>query len=275
MLKICVAVATDDAPPDAFVVWRGIEDSIRKAAEFGYDGIELALRSADQIEPDVVRGLLDEHGLECPCISTGQVYASSGLYFTARDPERREAVIRVFKGLIDLAGTFGAMVNIGRVRGFIEEDERPAAAARRFIDVARELASYARLRGVRLVLEPVNRYEINFINSVEEAAALVEAVGAPNLALMPDLFHMNIEDVALGPVLEQHARLVSYIHLADSNRHAPGRGHTDFRAVLASLKRVGYDGWAGVEILPVPDPDTAARQAIEFLRPLVEEYNRA
>lgn len=275
MLKISVAVATADAPPSAFVVWRGIEESIRKAAAFGYDGIELALRSADQIEPDAVRKLLDEHGMQCPCISTGQVFATSGLYFTAREPDRCAAVIRAFKELIDLACEFGAMVNIGRARGFVEDDEAPSAAARRFIEVAREVASYGAPKGVRLVVEPVNRYEINFINSVEEAATLVEAVGAPNLALMPDLFHMNIETGDLAKVLEEHARLVAYIHLADSNRLWPGSGHIDFRAVLASLKRIGYDGWAGVEILPKPDPDTAARRAIEFLKPLVEEYNRA
>ena len=274
-MKISVAVATADAPPSAFVVWRGIEQSVRKAAAYGYDGVELALRSADQIDSAQVRGLLDECDLECPCISTGQVFATSGLYFTARDAARRAEVIRVFRELIDLACGFGAMVNIGRARGFVEEGEAPSEAARRFIGVAREVAAYAAGRGVRLVLEPVNRYEINFINSVEEAAALVEAVGAPNLALMPDLFHMNIEDRAVGEVLEEYAPSVAYIHFADSNRLAPGRGHTDFHAVLAALKRMGYDGWIGVEILPNPSPDTAARQAIEFLKPLVEEYNRA
>ncbi len=274
-MKVSVAIATADAPPNAFVVWRGVEESIRKAAECGYDGVELALRSADQVDAGEVHRLLDAHGLECPCISTGQVFATSGLYFTTHDEARRAEVVRVFRELIDLASGFGAMVNVGRARGFVEEGESPAAAAARFIGVATELAAHAASRGVRIVVEPVNRYEINFINSVDEAAALVGAVGSPNLGLMPDLFHMNIEDRALGPVLEQHADLVGYIHFADSNRLAPGRGHTDFRAVLASLKRARYDGWVGVEILPHPDPDTAAREAIEFLRPLVEEYNRA
>jgi len=274
-MKISVAIATADAPPSAFVVWRGVEESIRKAADCGYDGVELALRSADQVDADEVGRLLDERGLECPCISTGQVFATSGLYFTTRDGGRRTDVIRVFRELIDLAAGFGAMVNVGRARGFVEEGEGPAEAAGRFIEVASELAAHAAARDVRIVVEPVNRYEINFINSVEEAAALVDAVGSPNLGLMPDLFHMNIEDHALGPVLEQHADLIGYIHFADSNRLAPGRGHTDFRAVLTSLKRARYDGWIGVEILPRPDPDTAAGQAIEFLRPLVEEYNRA
>jgi sugar phosphate isomerase/epimerase len=96
----------------------------------------------------------------------------------------------------------------------------------------------------------------------------------PNFALMPDLFHMNIEDRSITGELERFIKRVAYIHLADSNRLAPGRGHIDFPAVFATLRRCGYDGWASVEILPLPDADTAARQAMDFLRPLKEAYNR-
>jgi len=275
MIRIAVAVATVDAMPDAFVVWRGIEDSIRKAAAFGYDGIELALQTAGQVDAARVEALLAEYGLACPCVSTGQVFAGLGLCFTATEPEKRAAVIRVFKELIDLAERLDAMVNIGRARGFVEPGESREHAETRFVAVARELAAYAQPKDVTLLLEPVNRYEINFINSVAEGTALIDKVGAPNLALMPDLFHMNIEDRSLGGALEEHADRVAYVHFADSNRLAPGQGHTDFQAVFAALKRMNYDGWISVEILPRPDPDSAARQAIEHLRPLIDEFNRA
>jgi sugar phosphate isomerase/epimerase len=275
MITIAVAIATADAPPDAFVVWRGIEQAVAKAAEFGYDGVELALRSADQVDASALKQLLTEHGLGCPCVSTGQVFATSSLYFTTRDEAKRARVIEVFHELIDLASDFDAMVNIGRARGFVEEGETQASAAKRFAEVAREVAAYAAPKGVTLILEPVNRYEINFINSVEEGAALLSEVGAANMALMPDLFHMNIEDVSLSGTLERYASKIAYVHFADSNRLAPGQGHTDFRAVLAALKRMEYDGWISVEILPEPDADTAARQAVAYLKPLIEEYNRA
>jgi len=275
MIKVAVAVATADAMPSAFVVWRGINESIRKAAEFGYDGIELALKTADQIDPERVKRLLAENDIACPCVSTGQVFAALDLYFTTRDEAKRRQVIHVFQDMIDLAADLGTMVNIGRARGFIEEDEEPEDAAVRFVEVAREVAAYAEPKGVKLILEPVNRYEINFINSVRDGAELLRKVGAPNMGLMPDLFHMNIEDRTLGGELERHADLVHYVHFADSNRLAPGQGHTDFPAVFDAFRRMDYDGWISVEILPEPDPDTAAAQAIEYLRPLVEEYNRA
>lgn len=276
MIRLAVAVASAEALPSAFVVWRGIEESIERAAQFGYDGVELALKTPDEVDPADVRRRLDRCGLVCPCISTGQVFAGLGLHFTTRDRAKRVQVIEIFRGMIDLAGELGdtpAMVNIGRARGFVEDGEQPVDAEKRFIEVARELGDYAADRRVTLVLEPVNRYEVNFVNSVAEAAALVEKVGSDNLALMPDVFHMNIEDASIVGELVRHIRRVGYLHLADSNRLAPGQGHTDFRAVFSALKTAGYDGWAGVEILPRPDPDTAARQAIEHLAPLRDEYN--
>ncbi len=267
MPKLAVAVATEDAMPDAFVVWRGIEQSIEKAAGYGYDGIELALKTANQVDADRLESLLAKHHLACPCISTGQVFAGLGLYFTTTDPAKRSEVISVFRGMVDLAARFGAMVNVGRSRGFVERGEPVEAAASRFCEVARDLADYAAPKDVTLILEPVNRYEINFVNSVEQGAALMRQVDRPNMKLMPDIFHMNIEDRTIGGELERFAEHVGYIHVADSNRLAPGQGHTDFTAFFNSLRRMHYDGWLSVEILPKPDPDTAARQAVTFLKP--------
>jgi sugar phosphate isomerase/epimerase len=100
-------------------------------------------------------------------------------------------------------------------------------------------------------------------------------VDRPNMRLMPDLFHMNIEDVTVGGELAKYSDRIAYIHFADSNRRAPGWGHTDFKDVFDHLKRVEYAGWISAEILPLPDPDTAAQQTVEYLRPLLEEYNES
>ncbi|NLE37021.1 MAG: sugar phosphate isomerase/epimerase, partial [Pirellulaceae bacterium] len=211
-------------------------------------------------------------GMEVSCISTGQVFAALGLMCTESVPMRRRRVIEVLQGLIDLAAEFGKMVNLGRVRGSINGEPRQAVEDR-FVSVARELCDYAADKDVTLVLEPVNRYEIDFVNKVEEGVALVREVRRANFRLMPDVFHMNIEDVSIGGELARHAAHVAYIHLADSNRLAPGRGHIDFDDIFDHLAIVEYDGWVSVEILPKPDPDTAARQAAEFLRPRVDLYN--
>lgn len=268
-MKIAVAIATEDALPTAFVVFRGIEESIRKAAEMGYDGVELALMDRDQVDVARVERLIRAHGLGIPVVSTGQVFAGHRLWFTDPDPARRRRAVAIVKGLVDVAAEFAAMVNLGRVRGFVAEGETAAIAESRFAEAVREIAAYAQPKGVALILEPVNRYEINFINSVEEGAALLERLAIPGLKLMPDVFHMNIEDASIEGSLARHIAHIAYVHFADSNRLAPGWGHLDFGAIVESLRAVGFTGWTSVEILPKPDPDAAARQAIRHLRQFI------
>ena len=274
-MKLSVAVASKEAPPSAFVVWRGFEESISKAADFGYHGIELALKSAEDIEPDSLSSWLAKHNMEVSCISTGQVFASLGLYFTHPERSMRKKVIDLFEGLIDLAKDFGQMVNVGRTRGFIAENQSHQQAEQLFIDTSRQICDIAGEKGVTIIIEPVNRYEINFVNNLDEGAKLLAKVERENLGLMPDVFHMNIEDAQIGGSLVKHAKLVKYIHFADSNRWAPGWGHLDFDDVFAGLRKAKFNGWSAIEILPVPDPDSAARKAAETLLPMIERYNQS
>ena len=272
-MKLSVAIAGTNALASTFVVFRGFEKSIMKAASLGYDGVELALKCAGEVDKGLLSKWLTASDMEVSCISTGQVFADLGLMFTDANPQKRSEVCRIFKDLIDLAADFGRMVNIGRVRGRIGP-QNPQEAERLFIEMARELCSYAATKTVTLVLEPVNRYELDFINSIEDGVKLLNKVDMPNMKLMPDIFHMNIEDRAIGPELARHIDNIAYIHFADSNRLAPGQGHIDFKNIIACLRQAKYDGWVSVEILPRPDPDTAASQAIEFLRPLINKSKR-
>ncbi len=272
MLKLSIAIADTYALPSAFVVFRGFETCIPKAAELGFNGVELALKRRSEIDECRLRQLLDEHHLEVSCISTGQVYADGGLTLTEEDTEKRGEVISVFKELIDLAEKFGKLINIGRVRGQIGRRKTEDIEAI-FCGTVRLLCDYAAPKGVTLMLEPVNRYECDFVNSIEEGAALLKRIDRPNFKLMPDVFHMNIEDVAIADELAKYIRYINYIHLADSNRLAPGQGHTDFNEIFDRLAASRYDGWMSVEILPKPDPDTAASQSVDFLLPLIRAYN--
>jgi len=271
-MKLSIAIADTHALPSAFVVYRGFANSIPKAAALGYQGVELALKRANELPTNQLQRLLNDHELAVSCISTGQVYADGGLMLTHENGPKRELTISVLRELIDLAESFGQIVNIGRVRGLIGDRPRAEVEAL-FTEVARDLCDYATPKGVTLILEPVNRYETDFINSVEEGVQLMKKIDRPNMLLMPDVFHMNIEDKSIGGELARNIDFVKYIHLADSNRLAPGQGHLDFQKIFHHLFHAKYDGWVSVEILPVPDPDTAARQSAEFLLPLIQAYN--
>ncbi len=101
----------------------------------------------------------------------------------------------------------------------------------------------------------------------------MKKVNMSNMMLMPDTFHMNIEDRTIGPELAKNIDYIKYIHFADSNRLAPGQGHTDFHKIFNNLLQAGYDGWISAEILPKPNPDVAAKQTADFLLPLIKTYN--
>lgn len=268
-MKIAVTIAGADALPTAFVVWRGFQRSIAAAKEFGYDGVELALQGAEELSPAELRRWLNETGMQVSSISTGQLLAARKLCFTSPDAGLRRKTENEFLRLIDLAADFGQMVNIGRVRGGVHPGQTLEQAQALFSETLLDLSANAEKRGVTLVIEPVNRYEINYINTLDEGGALLDGLNNRSLGLMPDVFHMNIEDDQIGEALIRNARHIRYVHLADSNRHAPGDGHLDFAEVFGALHAIGYDGWVTAEILPYPSPDEAARRAIDYLRPRV------
>lgn len=272
-MKTAVTIAGENAKDSAFVVWRGFEESIKKASEYGYDGIELALKGADDIDVEDLRRWLKEYKMEVSCITTGQVFADLGLYFTHSDPEKRNQAMEVFSGLIELAGEFGGIVNAGRSRGFVGAEQTKEEAEALFVDTMQILCDKAAGCGVQLIIEPVNRYEINFVNNLDQGAEILEKVGRDNCGLHADVFHMNIEDDKISESLIRNGKWVRYVHFADSNRLAPGLGHLDFREVMDALYEIHYDGWISIEVLPGDNPDEAARQAIEYVKPLVTAYN--
>lgn len=270
-MKLSVAIAGKEAMPNAFVVFRGLEESIKKAATLGYDGVELALKRPDEISRNELKTLLKNNGMEVSAISSGQVWAARKLCFTEENQEKRALLKKNFCDFIDLASDFGQLVNIGRTRGSIG-DKDPKIAKQLFLDMAGELSDYAQTKGVKLILEPVNRYEIDFINNLDECVELIEMVNKPNFTMMPDVFHMNIEDAKIGETLKKHSKYVEYIHFAASNRHAPGDGHLNWNEIFEALSSIGYKGWTTVEILPYPDPDTAAKRSIDYLKTNFGQY---
>ncbi|MEW6227966.1 MAG: sugar phosphate isomerase/epimerase family protein [Bacillota bacterium] len=274
-MKIGLAIAPKEALPSAFVVFReDLSRGISKVARLGYDGVELALLSKDQVDVPSVRQLISRYNLDVPAVSSGQVFADAGLSFTSPDEKVRDGAVATLKGLVEVASEFGAKVNVGRVRGYIPVGEDRRVAEDRFLWCMDKLASYCESLGVEVVLEPVNRYETNFINRLAEGLELLKRLGRDNVKLMPDTFHMNIEEASIIRSLEDAGSYIGYVHVADSNRHAPGDGHLDFLSILSCLASLGYDDYITTEILPYPSPDEAAARAIKHLRHIVDEVTR-
>ena len=136
----------------------------------------------------------------------------------------------------------------------------------RATEAFQELAGYGLPKGVRWVLEPVNNLQASYINTTQDGIAMAQRVNRPNFGLMLDVFHMNIEDTDIYASLRQARSLCWAVHLTDNNRKWPGNAHLDLPSVIKVLDEIGYHGHASLEIMPWPDPDSAARLSIEYLR---------
>jgi len=174
------------------------------------------------------------------------------------------AVERI-KDQIVFASHFNAQVIIGLIRGEIEEDVDREKAEDWTINCLKKCTEFAKKYNVGLTLEPVNRYESNFINTLNEGTEFIKRVGASNLGLLADTFHMNIEEVSIYGSIIQAKDYISHIHFADSNRWAPGCGHLNFAKIVQTLKKIDYQGYVSAEILPFPDSDSCARLTAEHL----------
>jgi len=239
--------------------------ALQQAARLGYDGIELNLRDSAQIDGSDLMARLDHFGLIVPSIGTGQSYFGDGLSLADPDREVQAVVRRRMQDHILLAAQLGAGVVIGSVRGRL--DDRSTASRRACYEMAVEstrfLAEFAASCGVGLTVESINRYETNFLNTIDETLDFIDQVGKPNLGLLADTFHMNIEEASMSESLRQVGARLHHVHLVDSNRRAPGMGHLDFAPIMAVLKDIGYVGFISAEILPLPDDEAAGRKWIE------------
>jgi len=251
------------------VAYKGdLEANVAKIAGWGYDGVELAIRDPNLIDINQIQTILDRHGLTMPAIGTGQAWGEEGLSFSDPDPEVRAAAIQRIKDQVPVADHFNAVIIIGLLRGIVRPGVSQEVAWSWVVEALQACSQAAAPHGVRLALEPINRYETTLINHVEHGLTLIEEVGADNFGLLLDTFHMNIEDASLEDSIRAAGDRIYHFHVADSNRWYPGAGHIDFRSVLDTLFETGYNGWVSGEFMPMPEADTAAENAISYLRRL-------
>jgi len=268
-MKKSIVISTQPTKFSALAFKENLKESIKKIADLGFDGAELAVRNPKNLKVKNVIEIIIENKLEVPAIGTGQAYGEEGLSFSNPDEVVRKTAVERIKDQIIFASNFEAQVIIGLIRGKIEDGVNRAEAEEWTIDCLKKCTEFAKEYNIRLTLEPVNRYESNFINTLNEGIEFIKRVGASNLGLLADTFHMNIEEVSIYDSIVQAKDYITHVHFADSNRWAPGCGHLDFAKIVQTLKKIDYQGYVSAEILPLPDPDTAARITAKTLNKIV------
>ncbi len=267
-MNLSIVLSVQPAQFQAATFKGDLATNLAQIAALGYDGVELAIRDPQQVDADALAHLVQQHSLRVPAIGTGQAWGEEGLSFSDPDPAVRRAAIERLESHIPLAARFDALIIVGLLRGVVRPGVEHAQAMDWLIAALRECSAAAAAASVRLALEPINRYETTLINTVDEGLELLERVGADNLGLLLDTFHMNVEEPSMEESVRRSGARTFHFHVADSNRWHPGAGHLDFRSLLAALASTGYAGWVSGEFLPLPDAMTGAQRAIAHLRGL-------
>jgi sugar phosphate isomerase/epimerase len=273
MFDLSINLSPIKSPFSPLLFSGNLEEGFKNAARLGYSGVDLSLLDSAALDQDCIIGKAQSCKLKIYTIATGQTYYNDGYSLYSAENDKREMAVARIISHIDFASRLGAMVIIGGVRGKItasDEHERFSQEQNGRQAICQCL-KHAEDKGVTLLLEPINRYETNIINTLQEGVSFIEEVGSDNLMLLPDVFHMNIEERSIEESIIQYKSHIGFVHFADSNRQAPGLGHVDFKKILSALTEIGYDNAIGMEIIPKPDDLSAAVQAINYLKELEEK----
>lgn len=252
--------------PEKAENFKDFKEEVKYLAELGYNGAELAVRDPKKVDIEKVKKIIDDFKMKVPTISTGEAYVKEMLSLSSLSNLLRQEAIERIKNQIKLAANFKSRVTIGLIRGELSKKSWDESKTR-FTDALLECAEFAKKRKVNLLLEPLNRYEANFINTLQEAKDFISKLKTDNVYILADTFHMNIEEISITDSIIENKELISHIHFADNNRLAPGQGHIDFPKIVQTLKKIiNYQGFVTAEIFLKPDFKKAAELTINYLK---------
>jgi sugar phosphate isomerase/epimerase len=258
-VTLCQVPEASDGP---FVFRTPLPEAFATAAAIGFDAVELFLPGPDFITVDEVKSLANKHGLAIAAVGTGAGMLRHALSLTDTDENQRQVALEFVFSMIDFGGALGAPAILGSMQGKGNHREARELLAAGLHRCGKRAAAH----GVPFIYEPLNRYETRLFNRLADAARFLEEHDLKNVRLLADLFHMNIEERDLAEALREAGGHVAHVHFADSNRQAMGYGHIVPERVIAALREIGYSGYLSAEILPLPDPGTAARQTLASIR---------
>lgn len=264
MSKSAITVSlVQEARGGPFVFWDGLSDAFARAAELGFDAIEIFAPGPDAVDRSELCQLVDSTGLAVAAVGTGAGMVKYGLSLTDVDAGQRTAAREFVESMIDFGSEFSAPAIIGSMQGRYGGDVSHEQALDYLAESLETLASRAASYNVPLIYEPLNRYETNLINTISDGVAFLNRLSTDNVKLLADLFHMNIEEANVAEAIVAGAQHIGHVHLVDSNRRAAGLGHMDYSPIASALRAIKYEGYLCAEAFPLPDSQTTAEKTIE------------
>jgi D-psicose/D-tagatose/L-ribulose 3-epimerase len=242
-------------------VGKELEPLFLRIREWGFDGVEIFVSPEVPSNLRAVKDVLDTANLDRTTCSVLPKNAN----LVSPQAEVRVRGIDYLKKCVARTAELDARLLCGPLYaalGVMTGSRRTKEEWSWAVEGLRTVARDAQELGITLCLEPLNRFETYFLNTLEDAARLVREIGAPNVRVHFDTFHANIEELNPAAALRSIARELGHVHISENDRGVPGTGHNDWRGVLLALKEIGYDGWLTIESFGRPEPQLAAAAAI-------------
>jgi D-psicose/D-tagatose/L-ribulose 3-epimerase len=247
-------------------------DLIDKAKAFGFDCLEVCIEDPETIDPAAVRLRAEAAGMAitvCGAFGPGRDLSSE-------DQAVRENGLAYLKRCVDFAEALGSpfvsgpmYAAVGNTR-MLDPTARAAQWARAEAGL-KSAAAYAAGSSVKLAIEPLNRFKTDLVNTVDQGLRFVSDVGADNVGLLLDTFHMNIEEKDLPAAIRRAAGHIVEFHACSSDRGTPGEDHLPWRAIAEALRDAGYEGPVVIEAF-TPEIKQIAR-AVSIWRPLARSQD--
>src|ERR1041385_551383 len=220
----------------------------RTFKKWGFESVEIPIEDPRHIDPVHVKRELVRHGLAC-----GSVCGCMGPDRDLRgSPKQQRTGLNYMKEVIDQMVVLDCPSLIGPVYSAVGRADAvpPDEYKRQWKTVVKNLKSlckYAERCGKQICLEPLNRFETDFINTCDQALKMVRAVGSPALKVHLDTFHMNIEEKNQAAAIRKAGGLLGHVHACGSDRGTPGNDHIDWKSIAKALRNIGYNGDVVIE----------------------------
>ncbi len=219
-----------------------------KFKKWGFETVEIPVEAPEHIDPAKVKAAADKAGLAigsiCACMGPGRDFRGTA--------EEQATAMTYCKALVDQAAIMGCPRLIGPIYSVVGkadavEPEQQKVEFALVVKNLKVLASYAATKGITLCIEPLNRFETDFLNTTDKGLTLIKAVGAKNVVLHLDTFHMNIEEKNQAAAIIKAGKTLGHFHACGSDRGTPGGDHIDWKPIVAALKKIGYQGDVVIE----------------------------
>ena len=230
--------------------------------ELGFYGLELNLPELDIITPEALKALLERYDLTLTYVATGAYAKKHGLSLSTADEEKRTAAV---KGALENT-RYAEQMDAGIILGFFKggpaaDSDDPEHFFRQSLsELCRDKA-----QSVPVLAEATNRKETCVLRTLADGERLLSEINCPSLFILPDTYHMAIEETDAFDAVSGIISHVRNIHISDSNRFFPGFGDIDFASLLRKLRSIGFGGTLGIEGNLTKDFESDIRSCVDYL----------